>query len=46
MLLILCEQGDPKGVMCSHDGCMTNVLSVKKNLPLVDDERLVFVFSC
>ncbi|KAK8790986.1 hypothetical protein WA158_005617 [Blastocystis sp. Blastoise] len=33
--------GEPKGVMCSHDGCMTNALAIRKNLPLLDNERLI-----
>ena len=42
LLLILCEQGDPKGVMCSHDACMANALSVRVMFGLDDNDRIVY----
>ena len=34
-------QGDPKGVMCSHDACMTNALNIRYYLQLNGEDRFV-----
>ncbi|KAK8825902.1 hypothetical protein WA577_001071 [Blastocystis sp. JDR] len=33
--------GDPKGVMCSHDACMTNALNIRYYLQLNNEDRFV-----
>ena len=38
---MLSPQGDPKGVMCSHDSCMTNALNIRYYLQLNGEDRFV-----
>lgn len=38
-------QGNPKGVMCSHDSCTFNVKGMKDRLGFKDGDRFVCVVS-
>lgn len=35
------RQGEPKGVMCSHDGCMCQAANIRYYLQLNDEDRFV-----